>query len=303
MNRGSVCFAVLVAAILLGGCATGKNLIDYSSANPTINYSGRCSIAVAVHDLRQQVSGGGLSVTQVGETPGAATRQTPLFTSSGKPFARVTADVVARAFNQKGFEAKILDTTPSQTPEAVVEMARGIGSTHSLVVTIREWWSAVHHNAIILYDVTLSLLDENGTVIARVDSKGEQNLTDGTASTGEDEKAMVWGAPPVAPAAPIVDEDSFDEAFTSTTDAEPNPDDGQVPTEETPAVSEQPQAAPEINKTSSQLLIDFFETRLGEMLNDPSVPRVMKRFDTSKVQRPQDTETPLEAAGSFGEAK
>ena len=214
--------AAMASLATVLGCATSAQLVPYSSAKPTIDYSGRCSIKVAGHDLRPQVVSGEVTPDEVGDRLGAATTKVPCTTANGKPFAQVVADVISWSMAQKGFETSVVDTSSNDSEEAVrTRAAQGV--THGIVVTIRQWWSNVHKNVTLAYDLELAVIGEGGAVLATVSRSGKDNLR-----------------------------------------------------------SAQEEADGEDKVPAETLLKMFLEIKLTEMLNDPSVPRSMKRFDTTR---------------------
>jgi len=229
---------ILVLIALATGCASGKELIPYSTARPTLDYAGRCSIRVIGVDMRDRVSNGEATPEQVGDRPGPATSRIPYTTANGKSFARVVANLTSWSLAEKGFETEVVDAPEGADDEDLAKAATE-GVTHGIIVRVRKWWSLVHRKVTIEYDVSLTLLGEGGEVLAEVSREGKDDLRQG------------------------LKEDTAQE----------------VP--------------------ASELLVVFLGVKLTEMLNDPSIPREMKRFDTSKLSTEGGEPPPLAPAESF----
>lgn len=236
--RTAALIPVLLA--LATGCASGKELIPYSTARPTLDYAGRCSIRVIGVDMRDRVARGDATPKQVGDRPGPATSRIPYTTANGEPFARVVANLTSWSLAEKGFETEVVDAPAGASDEDLARLATE-GVTHGIVLRVRKWWSLVHRKITIEYDLSLALLGEGGEVLAEVSREGKDDLRQG------------------------LKED----------------------------------AASDVN--ANELLVVFLGVKLTEMLNDPSVPREMKRFDTTKLSPDGNEPPPLAPAESFDE--
>ena len=316
-----IAITILVAALACG-CVT-SNPVYYSTLNPELTYSGRCRVAVAVHDARSRVIKGETSQSSVGEVASSSMKRVPLTTASERPLSEITADALIKVFSQKGFDVVRIRTTPTNTSKAILDKVNNAGADHGVVITINEWWSSVLKNADLVYDLTLVLYDSKGDVLLEVSEKGNkafgQEVGDTAKTSTED---LGWGAAP-EPSDPAVeepvmgDQDAF-AAEATTTETVPATEETETATDETEAAKEEPEAAKEETEAATDEadaatdeadagagdlnneIFLFYQQLVGGMLNDPRMPKLMNRFDTGKTQeKPSPTAEPLAPAGSF----
>ncbi len=289
---------VLVAALACSCAAT--NLVEYSSLNPELTYSGRCRVAIAVHDARPRVVSGESSQSLVGEVASSSVQRVPLTIAGGHPLSEITADALIKVFSVKGFEAVRIRTTPTDTSKAILGKVNTAGADHGIVITINKWWSSVLKNAALVYDLNLVLYDSKGAVLVEVSERGEKAFGEevgGNAETSTED--LGWGAAP-EPTDPAVekpvmgDQDAFADEATGTATAT---EETETVTKETETVTEEAETgAPDLNRE----IFLFYQQLVAGMLNDPRMPKLMNRFDTGKTQeKPSPTSEPLAPAGSF----
>jgi hypothetical protein len=304
--------ALLASAASAIGCG-GSLVVDYSTVAPALNYSGRRAVAVAVQDARPRIVSGQAEPTAVGETRAVGGKQAHLLTGDGRTLAALTADAVAGALRDKGFDAKIVAIDPT-TDRAAAEQALLAGKPdYAFLLTINKWWSALHKRSVLAWDLVLDVYDADGQRIAQSTAAGEQPYDEqGAPIVAKIEESSDWGeapAPEPEPAAPPVTTEPPPAATepppaTSDPEAFGDPDAfGGAAAAAKPAAGKQPapakNAAPEKapepapepepedpHATVLRHVVASYEARLAELLNNPDIPREMTRFDTGKMTGP-----------------
>ncbi len=298
---------VLVAAFACGCAAT--NLVEYSSLNPELTYSGRCRVAIAVHDARPRVVSGESSQSLVGEVASSSVQRVPLTIAGGHPLSEITADALIKVFSVKGFDVVRIRTTPTDSSKTILDKVNTAGADHGIVITINEWWSSVLKNAALVYDLTLVLYDSKGAVLVEVSEQGNKafgmEVEEAEETSTED---LGWGAVPESPDPSVEepsmgDQDAFADEATAT-EAAPATEKTETKTEETEAATDEVEAATDEAEADAvdlnHEIFLFYQQLVGGMLNDPRMPKLMNRFDTGKTQeKPSPTEEPLAPAGTF----
>ncbi len=291
---------VLVTALACGCGAS--NLVDYSTLNPELTYSGRCRVAVAVHDARSRVVKGETSQSLVGEVASSSMKRVPLTTASGRPFAEITADALIRVFSKKGFDMVRIRTSPVDASEAIFDKVNAAGADHGVVITINEWWSSVLKNADLVYDLTLVLFDSKGAVLLEISERGNKAFGMDAGETAETStEDLGWGADPELPDPSVEepstgDQDAFADEAT-TTETAPATEKTETTTDETETTTDETETG---DQDLNHEIFLFYQQLVAGMLNDPRMPKLMNRFDTGKtVKKPSATEEPLSPAGTF----
>jgi hypothetical protein len=309
---------LLVAGGLLAvGCAN-KNLVDYSTIKPQLNYSGRCVVAVGVHDQRSRVTSAEAAPAAVGETRSIGGQQAHLTTKSARSLAAIVADTVATALSDKGFDARIVELSPTADRATAEQKLLAGKPDYGFLLTINEWWSAMHKKSALQWDLALDVYDAEGQRVAQSSDAGEQQYgEDGEPIVEQVEEAADWGEPGAAAPAPAPEPEPTPEPEPAPAPADPTaqppaadpdafgdpdafetgePADKEPPAAEQPApeaeteggdgeaAEEEPEPEPaEPHVLVLQHVVAMLEIKLTDLLNNPEIPRQMKRFDTEKL--------------------
>lgn len=330
---------LVAGGLLAAGCAN-KNLVDYSTIKPQLNYSGRRAVAVAVHDQRARVTSGEAEPAAVGETRSIGGKQAHLTTKSLRPLAAITADAIAEALRDKGFDATIVKLSPSTGRDEAEQKLLAGKPDYGFLLTLNEWWSAMHKESALQWDLVLDVYDAEGQRIAQSSNAGEQQYDeDGEPIVEQAEKPSDWGDPAAAAPAPApepepepapeptappeqppaADPDAFGDpdAFDTGKPEDEKPA-AEEPAEEaesdgSEAAEEEPEPEPEPEREDPHVLVlqhvvAMLEVKLTEVLSNPDIPRQMKRFDTEKLTPKAGPLTPQDgplvddvSEGSYGE--
>jgi hypothetical protein len=169
-------FVVLVAAVVLGGCAFGRT---YSYRDASINLpsaaGGSGTLALAVQDRRPYVLSGNKSERFVGLMRGGFGNPFDVNTQSGGPVSIEVRDALARALNAKGYT---VNPVAIDAREVMTDARRRVtsGGTKAVLVTLNEWKSDSMVNTDIHYDVQLTVLGARGEELASNTVRGRDNI-------------------------------------------------------------------------------------------------------------------------------
>jgi hypothetical protein len=175
--------------LLASGCALGGTQ-NYAEVVPALTVSGTGKLAVATHDQRPYITSGNTAPTFVGLVRGGYGNPFQVQTASGRALADDMTQVMCKALRDKGFDCVPVLLAPSDTPEEVQRKLPGAASNLALLLVLREWKSDTYINTDLTYDVTLSVLNRRGAVLATVPSKGVENLGGGFNAPGHARTAI-----------------------------------------------------------------------------------------------------------------
>lgn len=169
--RNAMSLIVAVAALVLGGCAVG-NRYDYRSSIQGLPVSGSGKIAVDVVDVRPYVLSGDKGSDFVGLQRGGFGNPFDVRTTTGGPLAGEMRTAIVSALERQGFTS----------------VAPNDPAPRKLELRVVEWKTDVMARMKVLYDMTLSIYDQQGKLLAERTAKGEEVLGAGF------ESANAWGA-------------------------------------------------------------------------------------------------------------
>ena len=167
--------AVLLAAAILGGCAFGRTY-SYSNTSLNLPVSSGSSVAVAVQDQRPYVVSGNKPERFVGLMRGGFGNPFDVNTQSGGPIAIEMRDAVVSALKNKGIQTTAVAVAPSDPQARVRRLIADTRAGKGVLVTLKEWKSDTMMATSLYYDVTLSVIDPQGNVLAENSIKGSDNL-------------------------------------------------------------------------------------------------------------------------------
>lgn len=154
--------AVASIALSLGACAVG-NRYDYRNSIEGLPVSGTQTIAVDVIDARPYVLSGDKTPEFVGIQRGGFGNPFDVKTASGAPLADEMRTGIVNALQKKGF------TVP----------APGTAAPRKMELRVLEWKTDVMARMKVLYDMKLSIFDDQGKLLAQSAAKGEDVLGGG----------------------------------------------------------------------------------------------------------------------------
>ncbi len=171
---------LLLAAIVLGGCATGNkpsgNKHAYTGQTPDFAVSGTRVAVVAVRDARSYVMSGRWAPEFAGVTRGGFGDPVDVLTESGNPLAVDFGTTIAAALKAKGFKATVLEGSVPGNAEGIAAVLKKAGAERLVVVLIEEWKSDTFVNTTLDYGLDLQVYDDAGKVLGGTQLTGRQDL-------------------------------------------------------------------------------------------------------------------------------
>lgn len=173
-HRGPLGLGLLAVAtaVLTAGCGG----YAYRSVVANVPVSGSGQVGIATHDQRSYVVSGRKTPDFVGIIRGGFGNPYDLATDDGRPLADGMTEAIANSLKPKGFRPVPVSVAPSDSPAQAREKAVKAGGTRTVLLTLREWRSDAMYRTGMDYDVTLSVLDGGGAVLAEKRLQGSDNL-------------------------------------------------------------------------------------------------------------------------------
>ncbi|MBS0394357.1 MAG: hypothetical protein JSR54_06990 [Proteobacteria bacterium] len=147
----------LAAIVLLGGCAVG-NRYDYSGSLTSLPVSGTGNLALSVVDARPYILSGEKKPDFIGLQRGGFGNPFDVRTASGRPMADEMRDAIAKALHNQGY------TVVGATDPA----------PRKLELRIAEWKTDAMMHFVLHWDMTLSVYDDHGALLAKSSGSGTE---------------------------------------------------------------------------------------------------------------------------------
>lgn len=168
--------AVLAVAALLDGCAVGRS---YSYADAPLSMPGVSStgsVAVGAQDERSYVLSGNKPEKFVGLMRGGFGNPFDVTTRTGAPLADDIRDAIAGALRKRGATVVPVSIAFRDSATNAKRKLLDAKARRAALVTLREWKTDSMMNTDLHYDVTLTIFDESGNVLATNTLRGMDNL-------------------------------------------------------------------------------------------------------------------------------
>lgn len=201
-------FLVLVLGCLVGGCAIG-NTHRYDLGDATLGVESEQTVAVATVDMRPYVRSGDKSPNFVGLQRGGWGNPFDVRTRSGNSLADdMTVSIVESLKASNVGAVAVMVPSNAGLPAARKTLLASDADRFALFV-LQEWKSDTYAATALIYDVSLSVLQSDGSVIAEEALKGRDNLGASMTPEGAREKTengfrqkleVLFGAPDIAKA-------------------------------------------------------------------------------------------------------
>jgi hypothetical protein len=166
---------VPLVSVVLTGCAVG-NRYAYQSVVASPQVSGTTAVSVATHDQREYVRSGSKDPQFVGLQRGGFGNPFDVRTADDKPLADAMTTAVVNTLAKKGFRAQPVIVTHSLAAADARQQAVRAGADRALVLTLQEWKSDTAMRVGLTYDMTMTVLDRTGAVLAEKRLQGHDNL-------------------------------------------------------------------------------------------------------------------------------
>jgi hypothetical protein len=169
-------FALVVAVLVLStGCAVG-NQYALGQAQVTVPNRGQGAVVVAAVDQRNQVIGEGTSPDVVGVQRAGFGNPWEVTTASGEPLATEVSRSIAQALTHAGYSVTIVPASVGRSSSEVISTVVAKNQGKGIVVSILNFWSDTYNNVTLHYDITLTVVDASGNVLAEATSKEAAEL-------------------------------------------------------------------------------------------------------------------------------
>ncbi|HWA42544.1 MAG TPA: hypothetical protein VHA10_04985 [Hypericibacter adhaerens] len=154
-----------LAALLLSACAVG-NQHDYTTAMPQLTAQGSSSVVVAVQDQRPYILDHDKKENFCGLYRGGFGNPFDITTLSKNPLSMDFRNTIVAALKSKGFSADPVETALASSDQEAKQALLAAAKDRALLLVIKEWKSDTYFNTGLLYDVTLTVLDRSGGILA-----------------------------------------------------------------------------------------------------------------------------------------
>lgn len=132
--------------------------------------------AVATHDQREYVRSGDKDPDFVGLQRGGFGNPFDVRTADDRPMADGMTTAIVSTLARKGFQAQPVALTHTLSAPDVRQRIAEAGAERGVLLTLREWKSDTALRVGLTYDITLSVLDRTGAVLAEKALQGRDNL-------------------------------------------------------------------------------------------------------------------------------
>jgi len=166
---------VPLVALTLTGCAVG-NRYAYQGVVASPQVSGTSAVTVATHDQRDYVRSGSKEPQFVGMQRGGFGNPFDVRTADDKPLADAMTTALVNTLAKKGFRAQPVIVAHSLAAADARQQALRAGADRAVVLTLQEWKSDTAMRVRLLYDMTMTVLDKTGAVLAEKRLQGDDNL-------------------------------------------------------------------------------------------------------------------------------
>ncbi len=162
----------IFSLLVLEGCAAGRS-IDYSGSSNFTAPSANSAIALGAQDERPYVVNREKEPTYVGKTRSLYGIPFNTTTSSGQPLADEIGSLVATTIRKNGSTVKEIKLPIGASAETRVALFKPADAMRSYFFEIREWRTDRYMRVSLTYDISLSVLDKTGAVLATKSTKGD----------------------------------------------------------------------------------------------------------------------------------
>ena len=160
---------------ILGACAVGQR-IDYRGSSNFATLAIDEAVTVGVQDERPYVINGNKKPNFVGLMRSVYGIPYSVTTTSGDPLADEIGSLVVGAINQKTTFASQIKIPVATSSESRNALFGSMKSARAYLIEIREWETDTYVKTTLTHDVSLSVMNSAGTILATKNSIGEETL-------------------------------------------------------------------------------------------------------------------------------
>lgn len=167
---------LILAVVALGGCWAIGQSYKLAEVLAMLVATGATTVLVATRDRRRYVTGGSKRVDFVGVLKGGFGNPFDVKNAGGSALADTFSEVASRSLKAKGFAASSVVTSPQEPPDQLKQRLLAESAERVILIDLDEWRSETMARVGMHYDVTLTVMDKQGTVLAKSRIEGKDVL-------------------------------------------------------------------------------------------------------------------------------
>lgn len=156
---------LLFISMMLGGCAIGRTA-NYSYAWPDITYKSNKDITIGIIDKRPYIISGKVKPSYVGLMRGGYGNPFYMYTESGKPLTDDLAEAIVSGFKNAGINTEYVKLRFDMNQNEINNYLISKKLYKKVLIKINEWKSDTYRTTKFLYDLTVTVYDEKGVLLA-----------------------------------------------------------------------------------------------------------------------------------------
>lgn len=168
-------FALGLLALVVSGCAIG-NRYAYHTIVADPQLTGAAAVGVATHDQREYIRSGSKDPQFVGYQRGGFGNPFDVRTEDDKPMAEAMTTSIVNTLMRKGFRTRPVIVAHSLSSDEARQRLLRADAARMLLLTVQEWKSDAVMRIGLTYDVTMTVLDRAGTVLAEKRIQGDKEV-------------------------------------------------------------------------------------------------------------------------------
>ncbi|MEA2107594.1 MAG: hypothetical protein U9P82_12905 [Bacteroidota bacterium] len=168
-NKGL--FIFMISLVILTSCAGGRK-VAYNNVEADLQYQGNEALGIAVYDQREMVLDGSRKPDFVGYTRSGAGIAYPMGTKSGENLSDAMSNSIAKSFEKKGYQTKIVKTLPVDEKTEIKTKLQATDADKIIFLTLDKYHTDCYGVTRLMYNVQAEVMDENGDVLV------DKNFTD-----------------------------------------------------------------------------------------------------------------------------
>lgn len=177
MGEGKLrrCVLLVFLGCLVSGCAIG-NTHRYDLGDATFELESDKTVAVTAVDVRPYVRSGEKTPDFVGLMRGGFGNPFDITTDSGRPLADDVTTSIVKSLKVSNVGALEVTVPPGADVAEARKTLLAADADRFAMLLVREWKSDTYFNTGLLYDLSLRVLQQDGTLIVEKTVSGDDNL-------------------------------------------------------------------------------------------------------------------------------
>jgi hypothetical protein len=167
---------LILVALALGGCLAVGQSFKLAEVLAMLAATGTYSVLIATRDRRKYVTSGSKQPNFVGVLKGGFGNPFDVKNAGGQALADTFSDVISKSLKSKGFTATPVVTNLQEAPDQLKQRLLSQSAERVILIDVDEWRSETMARVGMEYDVTLSVMDKEGNVLAKSRIEGKDVL-------------------------------------------------------------------------------------------------------------------------------